>query len=111
MRRQPNTEQGLGKQHLQRTVNMGKEQSALFPLGIYSRENEKKERERERDEESLRVKKKKSCERILNNGRGSEMNGGVSSEESHTGAVYTLILTPGGGDAPAARVDFKHPLG
>lgn len=35
----------LGKQHLQRTVNMGKEQSGLFPLGIYSRGNEKKERE------------------------------------------------------------------
>lgn len=40
--RQPNTEQGLGKQHLQSTVNMGKEQSGLFPLGIYSRGNEKK---------------------------------------------------------------------
>lgn len=47
---------------------------------------------RERDEESLRVKKK-SCERILNNGRGSEMNGGVSSEESHTGVAQQRPFT------------------
>lgn len=39
------TQQGLGEQHLQSTVNMGNEQSGLFPLGLYSRGNEKKTRE------------------------------------------------------------------
>lgn len=51
--RQPNTQQGMGKQHLQSTVNMANEQSGLFPLGIYSRGNEKEKR----DDESLRKKK------------------------------------------------------
>lgn len=36
---------GFGEKHLQRTVNMGNEQSGLFPLGLYSRGNEKKTRE------------------------------------------------------------------
>lgn len=48
-RKQPHThtrpQQGLGEQHLQSTVNMGNEQSGLFPLGLYSRGNEKKTRE------------------------------------------------------------------
>lgn len=48
--RQPHTQQDLGEQHLQSTVNMGNEQSGLFPLGLYSRGNEK----RQRDDESLR---------------------------------------------------------
>lgn len=43
--RQPHTQQGMGKQHLQSTFNMENEQSGLFPLGIYSRGNEKKTRE------------------------------------------------------------------
>lgn len=30
------TQQGLGEQHLQSTVNMGNEQSGLFPLGLYN---------------------------------------------------------------------------
>lgn len=42
--RQPHTQQGMGE-HLQSTVNMGNEQSGLFPLGIYNRGNEKKTRE------------------------------------------------------------------
>lgn len=44
-RKKPHTHQGLGEQHLQSTVNMGNEQSGLFPLGLYSRGNEKKTRE------------------------------------------------------------------
>lgn len=52
-RRQPHTQQGLGEQHLQSTVNMGNEQSGLFPLGLYSRGNERKTR----DDESLRNNK------------------------------------------------------
>lgn len=88
MWRQPNTEQGLGKRHLQRTVNMGKEQSGLFPLGIYSRGNEKKERER--DEES---QDKKLREDTQQGTHGSVMNGGVSSEESHTGAAQQRPFT------------------
>lgn len=43
--RQPHTQQDLGEQHLQSTVNMGNEQSGLFPLGFYSRGNEKKTRD------------------------------------------------------------------
>lgn len=53
--------QGMGKQHLQSTVNMGNEQSGLFPLGIYSRGNEKNTREMASHWEIKR------CWRILNN--------------------------------------------
>lgn len=52
----------------------------------------RRERERERDEESLRIK---SCGRIFNQA-DAVMNGGVSSEESHTGAMYSVGFSQGG---------------
>lgn len=48
-RGQPHTWQGMGEQNLQIKVNIGNEQSGLFPLRLYSKDK--------RDDESLREKK------------------------------------------------------